>query len=87
MNEDNIIVLYNSDGETVSFEFLDLIPFLDKEYVALLPLEDQDDQIVILEVIENENGEEEYLSVHSQSMVDAVFELFKERNKDSFNFY
>ncbi len=87
MDNDNIITLYDSQGNVVTLEFLDVIPFLDKEYAALLPLDDQEGEIVILELCENSNGEEEFLSVDNPSMVEAIFELFKERNKDTFNFY
>lgn len=44
MENDNIIVL-NDDGNEVEFEFLDLIPYRGKEYVVLLPVSDEADEV------------------------------------------
>lgn len=40
MELDNIITLQDEDGQDVAFEFLDLVIYEDKEYVVLLPAED-----------------------------------------------
>lgn len=37
MDEDNIITLNDENGNEVEFEFLDLIPYRQNEYVVLLP--------------------------------------------------
>lgn len=39
MDEDNIITLNDENGNEVEFEFLDLIPYRQNEYVVLLLLE------------------------------------------------
>lgn len=81
---DNIIVLNDEDGNEVEFEFLDLIEYQDKEYVVLLPVDDEDDEVVILML---EPGDEEaYVSVEDDQVLQAVFEIFKEKFKDEFNF-
>ena len=36
MDEDNIITLNDENGNEVEFEFLDLIPYRQNEYVCLL---------------------------------------------------
>lgn len=38
MDEDNIITLNDENGNEVEFEFLDLIPYRQNEYVVLLPI-------------------------------------------------
>ena len=38
MDEENLIVLNDEDGNEIEFEFLDLISYRQKEYVVLLPL-------------------------------------------------
>ena len=48
MDEDNIITLNDENGNEVEFEFLDLIPYRQNEYVVLLPIGDSDGQVVIL---------------------------------------
>ena len=89
--ESNIIVLNDEDGNEVEFEFLDLIELDSEEYVVLLPVvqEDEEDEgeVVILKVEDSENEEEEsYVSVEDEDTLEKVFEMFKEKFKDEFNF-
>ncbi len=91
LNEDlsNIIVLHDENGDEVQFEFLDLIEYDSEEYVVLLPLAEEDDsgEVVILKVEPTENPEEEsYVSVSDDDVLMTVFEIFKEKFKDEFNF-
>ena len=88
---DNIIVLNDENGEEVSFEFLDLIELDGEEYVILLPVEEEESEdageVVILKVEDTENEEEEsYVSVDNENVLNKVFEIFKEKFKDEFNF-
>ncbi len=87
----NIIILSDENGEDVQFEFLDLIEYESEEYVVLLPVEDETDEddgeVVILKVEDSGNEEEEsYVSVDDEETLSAVFEIFKEKFKDEFNF-
>ena len=86
MENDNIIVLNDDDGNEVEFEFLDLIPYRGKEYVVLLPVSDEAGEVVILQLEEADNETESYISVDNELTLQAVFEIFKERAKDTFNF-
>ncbi len=90
---DNIVTLKDEDGNDVKFEFLDLIDYEGEEYVVLLPAEEAEDsepdEVVILQLekSDDENAEEEtYVSVDDESILNAVFEIFKEKFKDEFNF-
>ena len=86
---DNIIVLNDENGNEVEFEFLDLIEFEGEEYVVLLP-NDEDDvagEVIILKLEDTDSEEEEsYVSVEDEDTLQAVFEIFKEKFKDEFNF-
>ena len=97
MNEneelDNIVVLNDEDGNEVKFEFLDLIELDDEEYVVLLPVtaewEEEEGEVVILKVEDNddENSDEEsYVSIEDEDTLNKVFEMFKEKFKDDFDF-
>lgn len=86
MENDNIIILNDDDGNEVEFEFLDLIPFRGKEYVVLLPISDEADEVVILQLEGADDETESYISVDNELTLQAVFEIFKERAKDTFNF-
>lgn len=82
MDKENIIVLNDENGNEIEFEFLDLISYRQKEYVVLLPLKDSDEQVVILQVEEADEETENYISVENEFVLNTVFALFKERNKD-----
>ena len=86
MDEENLIVLNDEDGNEIEFEFLDLISYRQKEYVVLLPLKDSDEQVVILQLEETNGETENYISVENEFVLETVFALFKERNKDYFTF-
>ncbi len=87
----NIIILSDENGEDVQFEFLDLIEYDSEEYVVLLPVveegEEEDGEVVILKVEDSEDDEDEsYVSVDDEETLNQVFEIFKEKFKDEFNF-
>ncbi len=86
MENDNIIILNDDEGNEVEFEFLDLIPYRGKEYVVLLPVSDDADEVVILQLEEANDETENYISVDNEFTLQAVFEIFKEKAKDEFNF-
>ena len=87
---DNIIVLNDEDGNEVKFEFLDLIEYEGEEYIILLPTEEgeDNDEVVILKVEDSEDDPdmETYVSVDDDETLNAVFDIFKEKFKDEFNF-
>ena len=84
---DNIIELTDEDGNSVKFEFVDLIEYREKEYVVLLPLEDADSgNIVILQVEPHDDDTESYLSIDDEDVLIGVFEIFKDKFKDEFTF-
>jgi len=87
---DNIVVLNDENGEEVPFEFLDLIELNGEQYVILLPVEEDEEEsgeVVILKVEDTDSEEEEsYVSVEDEEVLNTVFEMFKEKFKDEFNF-
>ena len=88
---DNVIILNDEDGKEVQFEFLDLIELDDEEYVVLLPVEEEDEdepgEVVILKVEDTDKEDEEsYVSIDDQEILNKVFEIFKDKFKDEFNF-
>ena len=90
---DNIVILNDEDGNEVKFEFLDLVELDDEEYVVLLPVteegEEDEGEVVILKVEDNddeESEEESYVSVEDEETLNKVFEIFKEKFKDDFDF-
>ena len=89
---DNIVILNDEDGNEVKVEFLDLIDFEDEEYIVLLPMteegEEEEGEVVILKVedADEDSEEESYVSVEDEDTLNNVFQIFKERFKDDFDF-
>ena len=87
---DNIIILNDENGNEVKFEFLDLMEYEGEEYMILLPTEEgeDNDEVVILKVedVEDDPDMETYVSIDDEDTLNAVFEMFKEKFKDEFNF-
>lgn len=90
---DNIVILNDEDGNEVKFEFLDLVELDEEEYVVLLPIteegEEEEGEVVILKVEDNDDPdseEESYVSIEDEEILNKVFEIFKEKFKDDFDF-
>lgn len=93
-NNDNIVVLNDENGKEVKFEFLDIIELDNEEYVVLLPVSEDEQsedegEVVILKIEDNDDedsDEESYVSVEDEEILNKVFEIFKEKFKDDFDF-
>lgn len=83
---ENYIELTDVDGNSVCFEFLDLIIHRGKDYVVLLQEDDNSDEVVVLQVESLSDDSESYVAVESLQILETVFEIFKERNRDFFTF-
>ncbi|ACL76580.1 DUF1292 domain-containing protein [Ruminiclostridium cellulolyticum] len=87
---DDIVVLLGEDGEEVEFEHLDTIEMDGSEYVILLPLDDQEneevDEVVILKIEHDKDGEDSFITVDDEEELNKVFEEFKTRMEDEYDF-
>ena len=88
--EIEIITLTDENGEDMDFEFLE-----GKRYAVLLPPvedvegedENEDEEVLILQVEDDGNEENEsYVFVDDDDILTAVFDIFKEKFKDEFDF-
>ena len=82
----NILTLTDENGEDVDFEYLDSVEYEGKEYLVLMPAEELATEIVILEVEPIDEENENYLSVGDENVLNAVYEIFKDRYKDVLTF-
>ena len=80
--ESNILMLTDENGQDVEFEYLDCIEYEGKEYLVLMPAEEDSSEIIILQVEPVDEETENYLSVSDESILNAVYGIFKERYKD-----
>lgn len=89
LNEEelNVLTLTDENGVDTEFEYLDVIEYQGKEYLFLAPLdEEEQDGIVILEIEPVDEENENYLAVEDEATLAAVYGLFKERYKDILTF-
>lgn len=84
---DEIITLYDEAGNPVDFEFLDLIMLRGEKYVVLLGDAGESDEVTILHLEGEEEGDDlNYSGVEGENILSEVFEIFRQRNADRFNF-
>lgn len=84
--QDNIVTFVDENGEEAAFEYMDCIEYQGKEYLALIPLEEDSNEIVILEIEPVDEENENYISVEDEATLNAVYGIFKERFKDILTF-
>ena len=84
--EVSILTLTDENGADIDFEYLDCIEYNGKEYLVLIPAQEDADELVILEVEPVDEENENYIAVEDEATLDAVYEIFKERYKDVLNF-
>ena len=79
--ETEILTLTDENGNDVDFEYLDCLEYQDKEYLVLMPADEAETQIVILEVEPVDDENENYLAVEDEAVLDAVYGMFKDKYK------
>ena len=84
--QSNILTLTDETGTDVVFEYLDSVDYEGKEYLVLMPADELATEIVILEVEPVDEETENYLSVSDETILNAVYGIFKERYKDVLTF-
>ena len=91
---DNIITLTDEEGKETNFELLDLVELDNEEYVVLLPVDDEESEepgeVVILKVEDSDDDSDEetesYVSVEDEETLTKVFEMFKDKFMNEFDF-
>lgn len=81
---DFTVTITDTDGIKASYEFLDIVFHNELEYVILEP-DDGDGYVDIFRVIKTTDGEA-YQRVSDDGLLDEIFEIFKRKNEDEFDF-
>ncbi len=82
----NIITFVDENGEEVTFEYMDCIEYEGKEYLALLPVDENSAEVVILEIEPVDEENENYITVEDEATLEAVYAIFKDHYKDILTF-
>lgn len=87
LNEEiEVLELTDEEGNSVEFEVLDSVDYQGVEYLILLPLDEEAEEVEILEVVPGKDGNDSFMTVEDQEVLNAVFAEFKERFQDIYNF-
>lgn len=86
MDENNVVLFTDDHGNEIEFEFLDLIDYEGDQYAILLPTDEGADEVLIMRLVPDEDGQEIYVNVEDDAVMNAVFDIFKNKYKDEFNF-
>ena len=84
--ETSILTLTDENGVDTDFEYLDCIDYEGKEYLVLMPADEAATDTIILEVEPVDEETENYLSVQDETILNAVYDIFKEKYKDVLTF-
>ena len=75
--KNNTVILTDDEGKEVEFEHLDTIEMNDNCYVILLPVEDEEEGVVILKFETDENGDEFLAVLDSDEEAEAVIAQYE----------
>ena len=85
----NIIELIDENNQVVSFEHIMTLDYKDKEYIVLAPIVQESDpdenEIVILRVEQDENGDDYYTGIEDKSELEEIFAAVNEVYEHGFN--
>ncbi len=84
--EVEILTLTDENGVETDFEYLDCLAYQGKEYLVLMPADEDATEIVILEVEPVDEENENYIAPEDEATLEAVYSLFKEKYQDVLTF-
>jgi uncharacterized protein YrzB (UPF0473 family) len=89
----DLVSVVDENGETHVFEELDRIETDEGRFIALLPVYedaeeilDDDGELIILQVVEDEDGETYLEPIEDDALFNAIGKIFEERLEDVFEF-
>ncbi len=74
----------DTDGVSGEYEFLDIVLYKENEYAVVAPLDD-DGYVDIFKIIQKD-GKEAYERENDDTALEEIFEIFKRKNEDEFDF-
>lgn len=86
---EDVVELFDEDGNTVPFELLDVVDYKGTEYAVLFPCDEPDSsEVLIMELRDDPNDPEceFYMPVEDDDLLNEVYNYFKEVNKDNYDF-
>ena len=84
--ETSFITLTDENGVENEFEFMECIEYQGKEYLVLLPADEESAEVIILQIEPVDEENENYISVEDDAVLEAVYAIFKDHFKDILTF-
>ena len=84
--EVSLLTLTDENGQDIEFEYLDCIEYQGKEYLVLLPADENSAEVIILQIEPVDEENENYISVEDEAVLEAVYAIFKDHFKDILTF-
>ena len=85
----NIVELIDENDELIAFEYLMSLDYDGKEYIALIPInedsESKEDEIVILRVEQDEEGNDRYTAIEDEEELEDVFDAVSQVYEQTLN--
>ena len=78
MEKENVFTLTDEEGNESEFELLGELTLDDNTYLALIPMEGDEDEYVILKVEVDENGDELLVTIDDDDEFDRVADAFED---------
>ena len=82
MERENIFTLTDEEGNESEFELLGELTIDDNTYLALIPLDGDEDEYVVLKIEVDENGDELLVTIDDDDEVDRVADAFEDSFMD-----
>jgi len=80
-----VVELTDEDGNVAQFEYLDTVEHKGESYVVFMAVEEdteedeeEEGEVVILQIAQDDEGEDIYVTVEDDELVQEVFEKFME---------
>ncbi len=81
-----LVTLVDDEGNEVEFELLDVVDYEGEEFVVLIENNEEAQDVVILKIESVDDETENYIGIDDEELLSNVFETFKEKYKDEFDF-
>lgn len=85
--QENYITLTDENGEDVSFELIGEVEYKERTFAVLIPFDEEDDGVVILEIVPTDDPEfDEFIGIDDDELLNDVFEKFKKEYNGEYEF-
>lgn len=79
---DKVVVLSDDMGNEVEIEYIDSVSFDGKDYAMFMPLENDDDEVIIMQYDNVSDDYDSFIPVTDPKIMQAVYDLLREKYKD-----